>query len=85
MSEQFILSLKGGRMNGKMHSARLSNSARLQRVYEFLKDGNWHSTLEIVTGARVCAVNSAIAEIRDNGHGVECQRTGDIWRYRMVI
>ena len=47
-----------------MHAARLADSPRLQRVLEVLSDGREHSTLEISQQARVCAVNSCIAELR---------------------
>lgn len=54
-----------------MRAAKLANSERLQRVVNFLSDGAWHSTREIVHGAKVCAVNSAIAELRDPINGIE--------------
>lgn len=66
-----------------MHSARLHRSARLQRVLALLSDGRPHSTLDIVMAAGVCAVNSCIAELRDNGIGIRCRREGDIWYYQL--
>lgn len=73
-----------------MHAARIERSPRLQRVLELLSDGAWHSTLEIVQAARVCAVNSCIAELRDNGLAIACRqdrrRDGTrIWLYRLEI
>lgn len=50
-----------------MKAAKLETSDRLQRVYELLKRGGEYSTMEIVQQARVCAVNSIIAELRANG------------------
>jgi len=44
-------------------------------------DGNRHTTRDIIRKARVCAVNSIISEIRDNGFKVECVRQGDKWFY----
>ena len=67
-----------------MHSATLETSDRLRRVDKLLSDGNEHSTLDIVTGAQVCAVNSIISELRDNGRDITCQRRGRYWYYRMV-
>ena len=67
-----------------MHAAQLSNSERLQRVLDFLRDKQPHSTLEIVRKAKVCAVNSIIAELRANGFDINCQRRGDRWYYRMA-
>ena len=72
-----------------MHAARLEHSPRLQRVYSLLSDGIERSTLDIVTGAKVCAVNSCVAELRANGFVVECRQVRDpntgqrIWLYRM--
>ncbi len=72
-----------------MHAARLHRSPRLKRVHGLLGDGAERSTLEIITGARVCAVNACIAELRANGAEIACRQTvsarGErIWLYRMV-
>lgn len=71
-----------------MHAAHIDRSARLQRVEALLSDGAEHSTLDIVTGAQVCAVNSIISELRANGREILCrQATGAgqrIWLYRMI-
>lgn len=64
-----------------MHAARLGHSERLQRVRTLLADGVPRSTMEIIRGAKVCAVNSIAAELRHNGVPVACQRVGDIWLY----
>lgn len=53
----------------------LKRSSRLRRVYRLLADGDEHSTLEIVTQARVLAVNSAANDLRKRGIGVTCRRT----------
>lgn len=68
---------------GMMHAAKLSTSERLQRVKTFLSDRKPHSTLEIVRKARVCAVNSIIAELRANGADIHCERKADRWYYTM--
>ena len=73
-----------------MHAARLDRSPRLQRVYKLLLDGVERSTLDIATSARVCAVNSCIAELRANGCGIDCRvirnpaNRAPIWMYRMT-
>lgn len=68
-----------------MKAARLENSARLRRVADLLADGREYSTLDIIIGADVCAVNSCIAELRDNGLAISCRREGNIWLYRMEM
>lgn len=68
----------------KMHSARLKNSERLQRAYGVMRDGRPRTTLEIIQAAQVCAVNSVISELRDNGCAIDCWRNGDVWLYRMT-
>ena len=59
-----------------IHYARLESSKRLQRLKEFLSDGRPHTTLEIISGAKVCAVNTAISELRRNGVLVDCRCQG---------
>lgn len=49
-------------------------SPRLQRVLALLKDGRPHTTREIVRRAHVVAVNSCIAELRENGAEILCTR-----------
>lgn len=67
-----------------MHSASIENSSRLQRVASVLSDRKKHTTRDIIRKASVCAVNSCIAELRDNGMQIECERNGGIWRYWVV-
>ena len=73
-----------------MHCASLDSSPRLQRVLELLLDGREHSTAEIVWGANVCAVNSCIAELRENGFRISCGRvlcesSERVWAYRLDL
>lgn len=68
-----------------MNAADLASSDRLQRVARVLAGGEWHSTREIVHAADVCAVNSAVAELRENGLHIEtrCVSKGR-WEYRWL-
>lgn len=70
-----------------MHAAKLARSARLQRVLEVLRDGREHSTQDLVLTCRVCAVNSIIAELRQNGYVIDCRQApgehGRVWLYRL--
>lgn len=67
-----------------MNSAKLDKSTRLQRVANLLKKARKPlSTLEIMQQARVCAVNSVISELRDNGMNIVCKRQGTNWYYRI--
>ncbi len=74
-----------------MHAARIERSARLQRVLAVLDGGGWHSTMDIVREAGVCAVNSCISELRDNGKDITCRQVteppllggGRVWEYRL--
>lgn len=65
-----------------MHAAHIARSNRLQRVDQLLADGLPHSTREIIEVAQVCAVNSVIAELRQNGRDIVCKRVGDLWFYQ---
>jgi hypothetical protein len=65
-----------------MHAARIEQSDRLQRVARYLADGIPRSTLEIIHGTGCCAINSIVAELRENGIPVSCTRVGDVWYYQ---
>lgn len=68
-----------------MRAARIEHSPRLQRVAELLSDGRWYSTLDIIVGAGVCAVNSCVAELRANGLDIACRRVGkERFEYRLI-
>ena len=56
-----------------IHYAKLSGSARLRRVLHVLLTHDRCSTMEISRLARVCAVNTAIAELRANGINIDCK------------
>jgi len=56
-----------------MHAATMT-SARLQRVKRLLSDGKPHSTRDIMRRAHVCAINSCVAELRQHGAGISCER-----------
>jgi predicted transcriptional regulator len=68
-----------------MNAANIEKSDRLQRVLTLLKRGGEYTTLEIIQNAGVCAVNSIISELRQNGYQINCQRRADKWFYRMTI
>lgn len=59
--------------SGGIHYARLDNSPRLQRLLKFLSDCKPHTTREIFIGADICAVNTAVDELRENGFDVPCK------------
>lgn len=65
-----------------IHYARIENSERLQRLRDYLADGKWHSTRDIVRGAEVCAVSSAVCELRRNNIAVEHKQDGKLHFYR---
>ena len=66
-----------------MNAASIESSQRLNRVLDLLSRGGEFSTLEIIKQANVCAVNSIVAELRQNGFEIGCQRRGDKWFYRL--
>ena len=67
-----------------MSHAKLESSERLQRVYEYLSDGEPHSTRDIIINADVCAVNSCIDELRSNGKEIRCKRNGKVFEYTLL-
>jgi hypothetical protein len=66
-----------------MHAANIEKSERLVRVLDLLSQSGEFSTLDIIRQANVCAVNSIVAELRQNGFEINCQRRGDKWFYRL--
>jgi len=66
-----------------MNYANIESSDRLQRVAQVLAQGGEFSTLEIIKKANVCAVNSIVSELRQNGYDISCERRGEKWFYRM--
>lgn len=80
------MSIRETQQNGKMHSANLATSKRLQRLLSVLSDGKDHTTLDIIQTANICAVNSAVAELRDNGFRVDCRKvSGNRYLYRLRV
>lgn len=79
------------RNSGKIHYAKLSDSPRLQRVLKALEDAGMVglTTREIILKAEVCAVNTAIAELRSNGIKILCKPQGhspsgaNVYRYML--
>lgn len=67
-----------------MNSARLKNSKRLQRVRNLLATGREYSTMDIIHKANVCAVNSIISELRENGIYIICRRKAGAFYYQMT-
>ena len=65
-----------------MNHATLT-SKRLQRTLAVLSDCQEHSTLDVIQRARVCAVNSIIAELRANGIAIACRRDRGVFYYRL--
>lgn len=68
-----------------MNAAKLSKSDRLMRVRNVLMDGMKHTTRDLIRKAKVCAVNSIIAELRANGMQIDCRRVGDRWFYQAKV
>ena len=66
-----------------MNAASIESSERLNRVLDLLSQGGEFSTLDIIKEANVCAVNSIISELRQNGFDINCQRRGDKWFYKL--
>ncbi len=66
-----------------MNAARIEKSDRLRRVLRALKSRKQLSTRDIIEKTGCCAINSAVAELRQNGHAITCQRRGDVWWYSL--
>ncbi|MFA8441565.1 hypothetical protein [Yoonia sp.] len=56
-----------------MHAASL-RSPRLQRLLKVLKDGHPHSTREIARKSHILAISACVAELRQHGADIICER-----------
>ena len=66
-----------------MNYANIEKSDRLKRVADVLAKSGELSTLDIIKKANVCAVNSIVSELRQNGYDITCQRRGEKWFYKL--
>jgi hypothetical protein len=66
-----------------MNYANIDKSDRLKRVADVLAQSGELSTLDIIKKANVCAVNSIVSELRQNGYDITCQRRGEKWFYKL--
>ncbi len=58
-----------------MHHARLQHSPRLRRALRVLQRARGEmTTWELSRAAGICAVNSVIAELRENGAEITCRQ-----------
>jgi hypothetical protein len=73
----------------KSHYARVTHSPRLQRLLMLLSNGKEYTTMQIILGANVAAVNSAVHELRCNDIPVNCRRLRDgdsmVFAYSLVF
>lgn len=76
-----------------MKHRKLSKNATLQKVFRYLKgardrgDGTV-TTRDILIHTGICAVNSVIGELRENGCEISCEQRRDEdgkprWHYRL--
>lgn len=57
-----------------MHAAKLSESPRLQRALAALRaNPSGLTTRGLIREADICAVNSVVSELRENGVRVSCE------------
>lgn len=75
-----------------IHFAKLDKSSRLLRLLQVLRlvGSQGATTQQIIDWARVCAVNSAICELRRNGYVITCVfkgrnvRGSSVFRYTLI-
>jgi biotin operon repressor len=60
---------------------RLSQNAR---ILEVLRDGQPHRMEEIHQRVGFCRLNSRIAELRDHGYKITCDKGGGLYVYRLI-
>jgi len=73
---------------GSIHAARIDHSPRQQRTLAALRANRAGlTTAEVIRAAGVCAVNSIMDELREQGFPIstsrEVQDGARVWRYRL--
>lgn len=80
-------------ITGRIHAGKtIKPGGRYDRCLSFLRARGsvGATTMEIIQGARVCAVNSLVSELRAMGYAIDCtpgghsEDGGAIYRYRLV-
>ena len=67
-----------------MHAADPKKSERMKRFLKVLKRGGAYTTLQLQKQARVCAVNSIAAELRQRGKNIICTRKNGLYYYMLA-
>jgi len=68
----------------EMNAAKIDKSSRLQIVAKALRKSRKPlSTRDLIIKTGMCAINSIISELRQNGYVIECKRSGSAWYYWM--
>ena len=62
----------------------MKQPSQCDRVLAVLNDGQWHRMEEIHQRAGFMRLNSRISDLRDRGHIIECDKSGRIYRYRLL-
>jgi hypothetical protein len=66
-----------------MHYGNIKTSKRLQDTFNVLADFKPHSTWDIMTKTKSCAVHSDICALKKNNIPVVCKNEGKIYYYRL--
>ena len=69
-----------------MHASKTTSprQTRLLKILHHFRRRRALTTLELIEMAQVCAVSTAISELRHRGYEISCHRVGDRWLYRLL-
>ena len=59
----------------KIHAATM-NSPRLKKLLRALRKTKWRSTFALMMETKLCAVGTAIQELKVNGYDIKCRCVG---------
>lgn len=63
----------------------LRSSKRLKRVWDVIKDSEWHGSFEVTQRTKTVAVGSCMADLRKRGFDVATRQLGQgHYEYRLV-
>lgn len=83
----------GGGYASTTHTSKAKGTSQISLLIDFMKDGKWHSTLEIAAspayrlrnGAGVCRIAARMYDIGKAGYTVESRKISrTVWEYRLL-
>lgn len=73
------------------HPRRTSGNSQKRRLFDLLKDHEWHTTVEILGkvyslgGQGIARIGARVADLKADGCTIESRKShGSVWEYRLL-